>query len=67
MHIRIHTAEGSRTYSSIEEMPEGTGKGFAAWMLMAGEHFLAIHDTVIEIIEGEKDPSSEDGAATSTP
>ncbi|WP_303681095.1 hypothetical protein [Pelodictyon luteolum] len=51
MQIRIHTAGGISTYYGIDEMPEGIHKGFAAWMIMTGECFLTIHDTVIEIIE----------------
>ncbi|WP_157858160.1 hypothetical protein [Pelodictyon luteolum] len=51
MQIRIHTAGGISTYSGINEMPEGILKGFAAWMIMTDESFLAVHDTVIEIID----------------
>jgi hypothetical protein len=70
MQIRIHTAGGISTYYGIDEMPEGIHKGFAAWMIMTGECFLTVHDTVIEIIEkknGVQGGFGADGSAKPPP
>lgn len=51
IYIRVHRKEGTLTYRSLEEMPDGIERGFASWMLLTGERFQSAGDFAIEIVE----------------
>jgi|GEM_PF-2561821 len=55
MRIAIHSPQGNCSYATVEEMPEGMLKGFAAWMLYTGNRCVTLQDTIIAIEGGMED------------